>query len=122
MRKLHKTGIAYQRPKHIFIYVEPLPLQNDTEYNHGVCQRLAHVMMLYTSLAKNNPITQNNPVNIDRNDLTKYQCSEAYIPGLQNTNLIEKYFPVENDKIDWNALLHVDNETSAEMNLLEVRI
>jgi hypothetical protein len=85
------------------------PKQNDTNYNYNVCNRLAHVLKLYTSY----PL--NNPINIDRNVLTKYNCNQFYIPVLNLQDLggwkkDQKYFPIR-EGVDWNALFYF-NQTN----------
>lgn len=45
-----------------------------------------------------------SPINIDHSVLNSYKCKTFYIPGLEDTQQIQKYFPAKDSDIDWNAL------------------
>ncbi len=92
-----------------YIQGNGFPKRNDTIYNFDVCNRLAHVLKLYTSY----PL--NNPINIDRKVLTKYNCDKFYIPVLNLQDLgawkkDQKYFPIR-EGVDWNILFY-HNQTN----------
>lgn len=53
-----------------YIVGNRFPQQDDPNYDYSVCNRLAHVLKLYTSYP------QNNPINIDRNVLTEHNCNQ----------------------------------------------
>jgi hypothetical protein len=88
--------------------------RNDTSYAYDVCNRLAHVLKLYTSYP------ENNPINIDRNVLTKYHCNEFYIQVLNLQDFTrwtkdQKYFPIRDNKsVDWNALFYANQTNDNE--------
>jgi hypothetical protein len=90
----------------------PVSTKNTTPraYNVAWCNRLGEIMIMHASY------TQNSPINIDRNELYFYHCNEFYIPGLEGTQQLQKYFPVKNGGIDWNALFHRDNNTTSNLN------
>lgn len=94
-----------------FIVGNSFPQENNTSYNYEVCNRLAHVLKLYISYP------QNNPINIDRNVLTKYHCNQFYIHVLNLQDFTvwtkdQKYFPIiDNKSVDWNALFY-NNQTN----------
>jgi hypothetical protein len=105
-----------------FLVGNGLPQQNDTNYYYDICNRLAHILKIYMSYP------QNNPINIDRNILNKYNCSQFYIHILNPQNLIQrkkdqKYFPIRDNKsVDWNALFYFNktnfNEYSRSVSIL----
>lgn len=68
-----------------------------------MCLRLGHVIKMHSSYP------ENSPVNIDHTVLNLYRCGDYYARGLENTQQIQKYFPVKNSGIDWNALFHIYN-------------
>jgi hypothetical protein len=90
--------------------------QPDQKYDFEVCNRLAHLLKLYTSYP------QNNPVNIDRNVLGKYHCSQFYYPVMNLQNFSgwagdQKYFPVRDSKgVNWNALFYWNGTDADEYN------
>jgi hypothetical protein len=106
-----------------FIVGNGLPQQNHTSYYYDVCNRLAHILKLYTSYP------QNNPINIDRNVLIKYHCNQFYIHISNPQNFIQwkkdqKYFPIkDNASVDWNALFYYNqtnfNEYSRSVSILD---
>jgi hypothetical protein len=97
-----------------FILNNPFPQhpeKSTQNYYYEVCNRLGHVLKLYTSYP------QYNPINIDRNVLTKYHCNQFYIHILNPQNFTawtsdQKYFPVNSKAVNWNALFYW-NQTNA---------
>ena len=61
-----------------YLYMlDPMPgkiIDTLTNYNHQMCQRLSHVMLLYSSYPSEEK--SSNPLNLDRSDLATYRCNE----------------------------------------------
>ncbi len=97
------------------------PQQNYTTYYYDVCNRLAHILKVYTSYS------QDNPINIDRNVLNKYHCNQFYIHILNPQNFAgwkkdQKYFPIRDNKsIDWDALFYY-NQTNINEYMRSISI
>lgn len=103
-------------------YTQP-PEKSMRDYNYEVCNRLAHILKLYTSYP------QNNPINIDRNILTKYNCNRFFIYILNPQNFTawtrdEKYFHGrDSNAVNWNALFYTNpnalyNEYNRSVSIL----
>ncbi len=98
----------------------PFPQQDYSQpaghYYYDVCNRLAHVLKLYTSYP------QNNPININRNILTKYHCNRIFLFILNPQNLTawtkdQKYFLVRDNKaVNWNALFYWNQTNQNDQN------
>jgi hypothetical protein len=86
-----------------------LPKSPYYTYDYLLCFRLSHILKMYEIYP------QNNPFNVDRTVLERYNCNNYYMPVLEDGHFqkYQKYFPIGDDSIplrkdgiNWNALLY----------------
>jgi hypothetical protein len=81
-------------------------IPQDKDYDNNMCYRLGHIITMHESYP------ENNPINIGRDDFNKYHCENYYISDLKDIQQFKKYFPVNNNSVDWNSILHREDYTT----------
>ncbi len=71
---------------------------NSEQYNSNMCNKMSHILEFH------NTFYRNNPLNLDNSELKTYHCN-----GFEGAQQIKNYFPINNESINWYALLHNDN-------------
>lgn len=74
----------------------------------GWCSRLGGMLTLHAL------VSENNPLNIDRNATHLFHCDRYFVLGLRDYGReLQTHFPVDSLSIDWNALFYRTTNSSS---------